>query len=128
MCMFWNLIVLKNSFWLSICHILIILGLDLNDYLFKLKKVWFDTLKPLDMINNVYTVICFEKLNLISLKGCLDMMVHLCYRLCRVLFLFDVSPMWPKWLSKTSIKGCSMVDSQIDTWLSHYEHFEIVIT
>ena len=119
--MFRNLIMLEFPFWLSFSIFLRIIGTSLCDYLCMLKKIYFDKIWSLDLINHVYTVICNEKLTKIPLKGCLDVVDDLCYRPCLWLFLFDVPLIWPKQLSETLTKDYSMVESQIHNWLSHYE-------
>ena len=82
--------------------------------MFKLKRVLFDKYQPLDVIDNDYTVLCFENLNFVPLKDCLDLMAKLCLGLCFGLFLFDVLSMWPDRLRETLMKQWNMINNQND--------------
>ena len=88
--MFWNLVMLKIPFSLSMGIFLRNLGIDICDYLCILKKVYFDKIRPLDLMNYGYTVLCNEKLKFSPLKGCLDVVDDLCCRPYLVLFMFDI--------------------------------------
>ena len=113
------------------CHFHIflrIIGICLCDYLCILKKVHFDTLDPLDLMDYVNSVLCNEKLTQTPLKGCLVVIDDLCCRPYLVLFMFDICLVCPYWLRETITNEYSMVNSQNDIWLFHYEYFEVVTT
>lgn len=60
------------------------------DSMNKLKKVCFDKIEPLDLMQYVYTVEWFGNLMLIHLKDCLDLLDRLGLGLYSVLFLFEL--------------------------------------